>query len=1173
MTNFQIIEHKLHRFIRKYYVNELIRGVILFLATGLLYFITVAAVEYFLWLSKLGRTILFWSFVAVELGLLYKFIVVPIARLIKLFNGIDFSDASKMIGLHFPEVSDKLINVLQLQASGGDDDLTWASINQKSEELKPIPFSLAIDFRKNRQYLKYLAIPVVIFAVLLGTGNNEVISSASRVVDYNTEYKPPAPFTFLIDNDNLNALENEPFTLRVKIQGSKLPESASIIIDDNTFYLNQIDLQSYTYTFDRPSANTSFVLQANSVTSLPYELHVAPVPTINSFELQMDYPAYTGKKDEILKATGNAIVPQGTRITWLVNASATQLVQFKTVDKNQNFEQQGDGEFAFAKAVTQNMPYSITTSNQNVLNYEQLDFNIDVVVDEYPELLVEMKRDSIDDQIMYFKGQAADDYGLKSVQLVYYNTNDLTDLKKVVIPNAGGTFEQFVQVIPGGLELEPGNSYEFYFMVTDNDAVNNYKVTRSQVFAYNKPSLQQQEELQLQDQKESLNQLEQSIKEQDREQETLKELSKEQIEKDARSFNDKRKLDQAVKNQQRQEQEIRKELDRLEKQLDKTGVQDDPKKAQLQERLKETAQQSKENEELLKKIEEYQDKISKEELQEELEKSRKNTKQQQRSLKQLLELTKRYYVAQKFEQLGRKLEELANQQEEQSNKPDSQNKALDQEQLNEKYLQWEQELRELEKENNALKEAMDLEFDPQQADEIKDNQQQATKSLKENDSNQAQPKQKKAADKMKEQAASMAQDMAAMEGEQMEEDLDMLRQILDNLIVFSQSQEKVLEQVKALNSSSSRLGKNLRQQKELELAFKHVDDSLFALSARNADLGKSINEEVVDVYYFLERSLEQLAEFDLNQGQVSQQLALGSANELAVLLTQVLDAANNPSMPGKPSKSGQGAGFQLPDVIKKQESLSKGEGEQDGQEGKNGESGKKPGEGSPGQSGKAGKQGAQGEQGASGNQGQQGNAGQQGLSGQQGSNGQQGTGDGEGDDKGRGMNGNTGERNGNGSGNGTGNGSVQGRDGEGSYRESEEESERIYEIYKQQQELRNQLENMIINEGLQQKVDDITGAMKGVERKLLDQGYNREVQEQMSEIIYDLLKLKDANQQQGEEEQRRSQTNLKQFSNPLKVDPELIQRYFNNTEILNRQVLPLQPQYRNKVKEYFKSND
>lgn len=1172
MTNFQIIEQKLQKFIRKYYVNELIRGVILFLAIGLFYFLTVSVVEYFFWLSKLGRTILFWSFIAVEFGLLFKYVAIPIARLVKLFSGIDFRDASGIIGAYFPEVSDKLVNVLQLQANGGNDELTWASINQKSEELKPIPFSLAIDFKNNKQYLKYLAIPVVIILALLGTGNNDVIRSAARVADYGTDYVPPAPFSFTIGNTNLNALENEPFELEVYVEGSKLPENASIVINDQTFYLNQLDPQSYTFIFDRPVDDTTFHLVANDVRSVDYVLHVDKVPTIKGFELQLDYPDYTGKKDETIKSTGNSLVPQGTTITWSLSAVATDLVQFRTPEKNVNFSTVDVGEFAFAKAISQPLPYSIVTSNDKVRDFEQLDFKVDVIVDEYPELSVEMKRDSIDDRIMYFKGQAADDYGIRRLHLVYYKEGRLDSSKIIQLPNNHGTFEQFVQSFPSNIDLEPGNVYNFYFEVIDNDAVNRFKSTKSDIYTYNKPSVEKEEELQLQEQKESLSNLEKALKEQLEDQNQIKELSQEQIEKDSRSFIDKRKLDQAVKNQQKKEQNIRKQLDRLENQLEKSNVNDDPDRQKLQERLKETAEQSKKNEELLKQIEEYQDKISKEELQEQLEESQRKTREQQRSLQQLLELTKRYYVVQKFEQLSKKLEELAGRQEDQSKKDDVTNTSDAQEKLNQEYKDWEKELRELEKENNDLKDPMDLEFDPQQADEIKSEQKGAKESLINNDSKQAKPKQKKAADKMREQAAAMEQNMVEMEGEQNEEDVDMLRQILDNLVLFSKSQETVLDEVKTMNRNSPRLGKSLRAQKELESAFKHVDDSLFALSSRNVDLGKEINKEVVDIYYFIERSLERLAEFDLNSSQVTQQRTFGSANNLALLLSNALDQANNASISsGKPSKSGQGSGFQLPDLIEQQESLKKdaGEGEdgeqgekgQQGKEGSSGDQGQKPGQGSPGSSGSNGKESANGEQGSSGKNGEKGTKGDSGESGAEGKSG-------------NGKNGNSGENGVSGSkeGDGEGQGYDEGK-GENSYKESEEESQRIYQIYKQQQELRNQLENMIIQEGLQEKVDQIISNMKGVERKLLDQGFDREVQQQMSEIIHELLKLKDANLEQGENEQRQSDTNIRDFNNPLVVDPVLIQRYFNNKEILNRQVLPLQPQYRSKVKEYFKADD
>jgi len=405
MNNYKIIEQKLQRFIKKYYTNEILRGIILFLAIGLLYFLITVFIEHFLWLNTIGRTVLFWLFIAVQLALLVKFIGIPVARLMKLFSGINFRDASTIIGTHFPEVSDKLINVLQLHKNGGDDELTWAGINQKSEELKPIPFSLAINFKENAKYLKYLAIPVIIMAALFFTGNNEVITdSASRVADFQNEYIPPAPFDFKIVNSDLNTLQKRDFKLNVEVTGRTIPESASIHFNNQTYYLTQESPGKFSFVFNQPNENIDFYLQAVDVKSTSYQLQVDEVPVIDNLELVMDYPSYTGKKDEVLKSTGNALVPQGTRVKWRLKTTATDQVSFNTPEKQELFSKDG-GDFAFAKAILKPLNYSISTSNDIVSDYEQLNFKIQVTKDEYPELTVESKADSINDAINYYRGQ------------------------------------------------------------------------------------------------------------------------------------------------------------------------------------------------------------------------------------------------------------------------------------------------------------------------------------------------------------------------------------------------------------------------------------------------------------------------------------------------------------------------------------------------------------------------------------------------------------------------------------------------------------------------------------------------------------------------------------------------------------------------------------------------
>ena len=69
-------------------------------------------------------------------------------------------------------------------------ELLLASIDQKSLELNPIPFKLAINFKKNIGYLKYAAIPVLIILVTFFTGNSNWFSdSYTRVVNYKTAYR------------------------------------------------------------------------------------------------------------------------------------------------------------------------------------------------------------------------------------------------------------------------------------------------------------------------------------------------------------------------------------------------------------------------------------------------------------------------------------------------------------------------------------------------------------------------------------------------------------------------------------------------------------------------------------------------------------------------------------------------------------------------------------------------------------------------------------------------------------------------------------------------------------------------------------------------------------------------------------------------------------------------
>src|SRR5690606_28493497 len=138
LGSYQVILQKLSVFTKKYYTKQLVKGVLLFLTLGLLFWFAVLSLEFMLWLNQSWRLALFLIFVLVELYLLYRFIITPLLLLFRLRGGLSNRDASLIIGKHFPEVDDKLLNLLQLSENPYKSDLILASIEQRANAMRPV---------------------------------------------------------------------------------------------------------------------------------------------------------------------------------------------------------------------------------------------------------------------------------------------------------------------------------------------------------------------------------------------------------------------------------------------------------------------------------------------------------------------------------------------------------------------------------------------------------------------------------------------------------------------------------------------------------------------------------------------------------------------------------------------------------------------------------------------------------------------------------------------------------------------------------------------------------------------------------------------------------------------------------------------------------------------------
>ena len=958
MSNYSQIQEKLRNFTRKFYINEIIRGSIFFLSLGLLYFLVTLFIEYTLWMGVTGRTILFWLFVGTELFLLVRFVAIPFLRLLGLKKGISDEEASVIIGRHFKEVEDKLLNVIQLKNDSGATDLIEASIEQKSAELRPVSFRRAIEIKSNAKYLKYLFVPVFIGLGIWLTGNKSFFTeSLNRVVNHNTVFVPPAPFGFEILNPVLETIEDQSFTLRFVTRGEVEPEAVRIAYGGESFYLNRSSDGQWEYTFQFPSEDVEFTLEGNKVKSRPYYLKVIKAPKITDFSMSLEFPEYIRREGTVIRNTGNAEVPEGTAVNWKVLSQNAVRVDFKTSDDRrinqlnsvEKMVRESEGEFALKKVIGNNTRYQISTSNSDLNDYETLSYEIRVIKDEHPKIFVRSDIDSTSRGPVNFAGQLTDDYGISRLQIVAKNVESgKQSIGRIDVGRSD--FEEFFYTFPQGIILDEGAAYEIYFEVFDNDGINGSKKTSSVSFYYRNKSEEELEREILREQEQGIENMEGSKEEGNELEREIDEFSKELKTKKDTEWSDQKKLDEFLERQKKYREMMEKNSDNMLQNLKEMDEEDNKalneKKQDLENRWEEL-KEMRSKQDLIEELEKLADKLQKEELIDKMEKLKEQSKQEKRSLERILELTKQFYVEKKSARIMEKLEQLSEEQLDLST--EETNSSEEQDKLNKKFDSIQQEFEELREQNESLKTPMAIpdskpdekliEMDMKEAEqELEKSEKQEGEEQKKSES-EAKKKQRSASARMKELSKQMESGMMAMEMQALEENIEDLKQVLKNLVIFSEDQEQVMVDLEEITDRNAEYPALLKEQIKLKEHFEHVDDSLYALSLRLVQLSSQIEKDLTDVHYNLNRSLENMSENRIQQGRGNQQYTMTAANNLADMLSDMLESLQNEQM-GSGSGSGKKEELSLPDIIKQQQSLmekmQKGM-EQQNKEGQNGQ--------------------------------------------------------------------------------------------------------------------------------------------------------------------------------------------------------------------------------------------
>lgn len=943
MAKSEILRKRLEVFISKYYKNQLIKGAIYGVSLSAMYFFFLAVAEYF---GRFGSGVRLSLLIGLVVGLLTIFgyyIFYPLGKLLKLGKRISYQKAAQIIGKHFPEVDDKLLNAIQLETvSGAQSDLIQASIDQKIQNLSPVPFTNAVDFAENKKYWPILVVPGLIFLGIFLSGEwSSLTESGRRIAEFNREFVPAAPFEFILLNEDRTLEEGQSVTIKLQLEGNRIPSEASLVLGDEEIRMNREEGSGYSLTI--PESRSSFDLRfkAAGFYSKTYHFDVLPVPQLQDVRIKIIPPSYTGlaASQEELRMVHD--VPQGSKVVWQLGSKQAEKAWFVTDTFNDPFERLDANEFKHELNAMLDLEYAIDIENNSLKKRGLSGNRIHVIKDAFPDVTVSFDLDSLEANVVYYSAEISDDYGFSGLSLV------IEEDGKSVVQKLGlksGLNQRFGNVLAlDSLAGENGKRIKVYFKVSDNDRVNGAKTTSSQPFVLDLKGKKEREE----DLEKGYKQYFQSGKQEQQDREELKksleELKRAMMEKKALSFKEKSKLKDLLEKQQellKKQQQNEDLLEKLKREEEKLDLKKD-ELSEEEKKVDELSEKDKEIEDLMKEIEDLMDKLDTDKLKEKLDELQKMNRNNERTQDRKDELLKDLKFKKDMLESAEKLKNLSEEMEKLSEKTgDEKQESAEQDEVKKEFDKVNEKLDQMKDENDDFKKESEEQGLDESKKEANEEMQKASEKMQKQDSKGANQNQKKSSEKMQEMSESLQESMMSMQSQSNSENIETLRQILENLETVSFGIEGLSAQSRAVDRDDPGIKEILTEQKRLMDGVKLIEDSLLALAARAPQIEQVVFEELDAMNENMDAGIKYLQEVELARAASHQQYVMTAANNLALMLEQSLQQmqqmqaqmskgqqqcekpGNKPN--GKTLKEMQGQIGQMMDRLK--EGQQKGEG-------------------------------------------------------------------------------------------------------------------------------------------------------------------------------------------------------------------------------------------------------
>ena len=904
------LDHRLRRYKQRFYLNLILKGSIYILAVLLSALLFFSLIEYQFHSSSTIRAVLFFSYILICLYVLYNWLLIHLIKLFVRSKQISDENAAQNIGSLLPQIGDKLLNLIQLKKLQEKNSLLLASISQRSNQMSTVPIEEVVDFRENIKYLKYLILPFLVVALLGILSPQTITEPTRRIVQFNKEFVPEAPFNFELQNKNLLAFRNEDFILNLELTGDEIPENVYLVNEERKIKLAKTGSRTYNHQFEKIQQSVIFKFEAAGFHSKSYAIEVVNRPNIKNFAVSLSYPAYINKEPDRLDNIGSFQAPEGTTANWIVNTNDTReiVIDFNSDEKDNNYQYVDNQLYKFEKVLMKSDEYSIGLKNDYSINKESIKYSIEVIPDEFPKINLDQFKDTVLYSYLIFGGNVSDDYGISDLSVFYRKkinepSEDYNQIK-INVDKSKNSQSFYYHWKLDDFNLQNGESVEYYLQVKDNDGIRGSKATKTPIFSFEVPTKKKlRNEFKISSEK-SENQIDNTIKESKELNEDLKDIQNKLKGKKELSWQDQKAIEEMVRRKEALEETIKDLQEQFKSDVEKRNRFDDEINEELMEKLNQLQNLMDEllDEETKKLYEELQklleDQKNLDELKDVIDKLNFKEDNLERELERTLELFKKMKFEMKLQDNLNRTNELQQKQEkaaENSDEKSSDQESLEKEQqeLNEEFQELKEDIDEMNQLNQDLERPQPLQDMSDEMESIEEQQKDAQQNLEEHKNKKASESQKGASEQMR----KMAEKMQAMQSMMMESTMNMnlaqLRDILDNLIKLSFTQENIMQEFRQVHQSDPRFLKLSQQQLKIKDDAEVIQDSLISLSKEDFRIQSVVTRKVDEMNKYLDEAAYAIKERNKGQAIGKQQFIMTTINDLALMLDDVMDQMMN----------------------------------------------------------------------------------------------------------------------------------------------------------------------------------------------------------------------------------------------------------------------------------------